>query len=248
MKLVVIIVFLLGYISSAFGGVGKITFASGKVEIVKKGTFKGVDYKKLDGNVTVGDVVRTKRKSEASVEFVDKTEIFLKERTRLIIEKYLPGGDVYMNLPYGKVIYRVIGRTTGTFKVRTSVALIGVKGTSFFIKTNFHKIVVGVVDGVVEIESLLTGKKLLVRRGTVVIIDGSKKFQIKTIEPKQLQQIMEENDTEKISTETDMLDDILNIETVKDEVAQDIGQNEIKEKEKGLDINVNIPETSIEGM
>ena len=109
--------------------VGKVERAKGRVSILKKGSFRGIDYRKVNGNVEVGDVVRTKRKSFADILFIDRTRVFLKESSRLIVEKYVPGKEVALNSPSGKVIYRVVKVTKGIYEIKTPTALIGVKGT-----------------------------------------------------------------------------------------------------------------------
>ena len=109
--------------------VGRVEKAKGKVSILKKGSFRGIDYRKINGKVEVGDIVRTKRRSFADISFIDRTRVFLKEKSRLIVEKYIPGKEVTVSSPMGKVIYRVMKVTRGAYRVKTPTALIGVKGT-----------------------------------------------------------------------------------------------------------------------
>ncbi len=109
--------------------VGKIERAEGRVSIIKKGNFRGINYRKVNGKIEVGDVVRTKRKSYAEILFIDKSRVHLEERSRLIVEKFIPGKIVDIKSPSGKVIYRISKVTKGSYRIKTPTALIGVKGT-----------------------------------------------------------------------------------------------------------------------
>ncbi len=130
--------------------VGEVVKARGRVSIVKKGTFKGVSWE-VDPSVGVGDTVRTKRRSSAVVRFVDNTEVTLDERTRLVVEAYVPHGEAEVRNPSGKVIYKVSRRARGMFRVRTPTALIGVKGTEFVTVSTPTVVAVFVKRGEVEV-------------------------------------------------------------------------------------------------
>lgn len=131
--------------------VGKVERAKGRVSIIKQGSFRGVDYRKVKGKIEVGDVVRTKRKSSADISFIDRTRVFLKESSRLIVEKYIPGKEVTINSPMGKVVYRVVKSTRGAYRIKTPTALIGVKGTELATIVDSGISVVIVRKGSVEV-------------------------------------------------------------------------------------------------
>ncbi len=130
--------------------VGEVAKARGRVSIVRKDTFRGIFWKK-DPRLFIGDIVRTKRKSFATVNFIDGSRVELGESSRLIIEKYIPGKEVELENPSGRVIYSVKGRVAGLFRVKTPTALIGVKGTEFATITTPTRVAVFVKKGVVEV-------------------------------------------------------------------------------------------------
>ncbi|SNR72314.1 FecR family protein [Desulfurobacterium atlanticum] len=232
--------------SISFAAVGRVTYAKGKVDIVKKGRFKGVSWKTLNGEVDVGDIVRTKRKSEAQIKFIDNTEVFLAERTRLIVEKYIPEREANMSLPFGRVIYRVSGRTAGAFNVKTPIALIGVKGTEFLVDVNFERVLVAVLKGVVEVKNFFTGERVILGSGSIVRIEGKEKTTPEHVGVDNVKNIVESStmDGKKVETYT-----VVDYPVVSADVAEDVIQSiEVKEKEDNLNVQVEIPETSIEGM
>ena len=130
--------------------VGNFQKVQGRVSVIKKGTFRGISYKKVKG-IEVGDVVRTKRRSFADILFIDKSRVLLKESSRLIVEKFIPKKDVSLKSPYGKVIYKIAKAPKGTYKIKTPTALIGVKGTvlATIVTEDFSMIIVK--EGTVEV-------------------------------------------------------------------------------------------------
>ncbi len=153
-KLIVLLVFMTiiwpGLTQADTKKVGEIVKAKGRVSIVRANTFKGIFWKK-DPRLFIRDIVRTKRKSMAWIDFIDGSKVVLEERSRLIIEKYIPGGEVRVKNPSGKVVYKVSKRVRGKFMVETPTALIGVKGTEFATITTPIMAVVMVKTGMVEV-------------------------------------------------------------------------------------------------
>jgi len=155
--------------------VGNITKAKGKVQIIKENSFKGVDYKIFGGKLEVKDIVRTKRKSFANILFIDNTKVFLEEKSRLIIENFIPDKDVSLYTPSGKVIYKVVKRVKGKFKVKTPTALIGVKGTKFMTVVKDGITYVFTFKGTVEvINPKFPKKSVKLTSGTFTIIKKDK--------------------------------------------------------------------------
>jgi hypothetical protein len=155
--------------------VGKIEKARGRVSILKKGNFRGINYKKVKGKIEVGDVVRTKRKSFADISFIDKTRVHLEESSRLIVEKYIPGKETTINSPSGKVVYRVTKVTRGAYRIKTPTALIGVKGTELATIVDSGVSVVVVREGAVEVVNPeLPHYRVVVKRNMATVVKPGK--------------------------------------------------------------------------
>ncbi|WP_457570037.1 FecR family protein [Desulfurobacterium sp.] len=155
-KIFILLLIIFGFSNLARANainVGRVEKAKGRVEIVKKGTFRGVNWKKLDGKLYVGDIVRTKRKSSAVIGFFDGTRVKLSENSRLYIEKYILSEGTNINVTTGKVIFKVSKRVDGEFKVTTPEAIIGVKGTEFAVVVEPGQTIVAVANGIVDIAS-----------------------------------------------------------------------------------------------
>ncbi|GAB6076804.1 hypothetical protein JCM12825_16820 [Desulfurobacterium crinifex] len=155
--------------------VGKIEKAKGRVSILKKGSFRGINYKRVKGKIEVGDIVRTKRKSFADISFIDKTRVHLEESSRLIVEKYIPGKEVTVSSPSGKVVYRVVKVTRGAYRIKTPTALIGVKGTELATIVDSGISVVVVKEGAVEVVNPeLPQYRVVVKRNMATVVKPGK--------------------------------------------------------------------------
>ena len=114
------------------GEVGRVERYKGKVDIVKQGALRGSPVDTAGPSVGVGDVVRTKTRSYALVTFIDGTRVELKERSRLKVISYEESRDV--NIQKGIVKFEVKSQEgLKGFKVTTPHAIIGIKGTSFYV-------------------------------------------------------------------------------------------------------------------
>ena len=172
LSLVLSIVFSLPALSQV---VGKIEKAKGRVSILKKGSFRGINYKRVKGKVEVGDVVRTKRRSFADISFIDRTKVHLEESSRLIVEKYIPGKEVALNSPSGKVVYRVVKVTRGAYRIKTPTALIGVKGTELATIVDSGISLVVVKEGAVEVMNPeLPQYRVVVKRNMATVVKPGK--------------------------------------------------------------------------
>ncbi|WP_457567922.1 FecR domain-containing protein [Desulfurobacterium sp.] len=233
---------------AAHGYVGKVAKAVGKVEIVKKGTFKGIFWKKVRGLFDTGDVVRTKRKSRAEIHFIDRTTVTMLANSRLIVEKYIPSGSSIIENPYGKVIYRVVKRTKGEFIIKTPVALIGVKGTEFFVDSSITQVTVTVKTGTVEVRNLFfPGDVIKLKKDETVTIKPIKKhFRPKPASEELIKKLFSGKPlTEHAARHGEEPDNQL-FEEKKDETIDEM-RPEQEEKTKA-NFNIVIPDTSIEGL
>ena len=172
MSLIISVIFMSFLLVDSSNGkeVGIITKAKGRVQIIKENSFKGVNYKFFKGIVELKDIVRTKRRSYAIINFIDKSKVFLDENSRLIVEDYIPT-KTRLYVSTGKVIYKVYKRVKGTFEVKTPTALIGVKGTEFLTFVKHGITVVIVKKGVVEVfNPEFPQVKIKLTKGTATVI------------------------------------------------------------------------------
>ncbi|MEE8574459.1 MAG: FecR domain-containing protein, partial [Thermodesulfobacteriota bacterium] len=121
---------------------GTITATQGRVDLLKPGEFRASPVK-LGQEVEIGDVVRTKADSKTEITFVDNSIMRLAPKTRLKIEEYLFDGQNresgVIKLFRGKaraIVSKPKGRAKiGKFQIHTPTAVIGVRGTDFYV---FH--------------------------------------------------------------------------------------------------------------
>ncbi|WP_456398183.1 FecR family protein [Desulfurobacterium sp.] len=243
MKKLLIAIILSTIPLNAYGYVGKVIKATGRVEIVKKGTFKGVFWKKINGIFNVGDIIRTKRKSKATVNFIDKSSVTILENSRLIVEKYIPSKATVIKNPYGKVIYRIARRAKGKFIIKTPIVLIGVKGTEFFVSSSIIRVTIVVNSGSVEVKNLFfPGDLIKLKKGEMVTIYPIKKhFYPQNAPEKLLKRIFSK---EEPAEKTELI--IKPFEEKKEDVIEEMNME--KQPESKANFNIAIPDTSIEGL
>ncbi len=119
--------------------VGKVTSVEGRVDVTRSG--KPAESVESGTDLHVGDIIRTKSKSRASVQFADGSTLRIAQETRLEITEFLAGKKQtkgILNLFRGKIFSAVkkTGRLFGKarknrFEVRTPTAVVGVRGTEF---------------------------------------------------------------------------------------------------------------------
>ncbi len=140
---------------------GEIIKIKGRVEIIRNGQFIGKKARIGDA-LYKGDLVRTKRRSKAVIKLIDGSLIRLDQRSRLEIEGIDRNSGTNLNMPRGKVLFKVAKmRAKGKFKVRTPNAIIGVKGTTFLVNVSVLQTTVMVFEGVVGLVDRFTNKHLV---------------------------------------------------------------------------------------
>jgi hypothetical protein len=120
--------------------IGTITGIEGSVDLTRAGDVKAEPVT-IGQPVSIGDIVRTKTNSKAEITFVDKSVLRLAPKTRIKIEEYLMKGEErdsgVIKLFRGKaraIVSRREGEAqAGKFQVHTPTAIIGVRGTDFFV-------------------------------------------------------------------------------------------------------------------
>ncbi len=126
--------------------VGFFSKVEGRVDILKEGDTKAIPVK-VNDNVSMGDIVRTKSDGKAEITFKDDTTVRLAPETRMKIDEYVFNPDNSrktgaLGLFRGKVRAVVsktkggiipVGISTSSFNINTPTAIAGVKGTDFFV-------------------------------------------------------------------------------------------------------------------
>jgi hypothetical protein len=118
---------------------GTATLVASRGEVVA--TTAGVERSLTQGDaVYIEDQVTTGDKSFAILQFIDGAKVTVRPNSKLVIEEYVfNGGDqdaATLSLMEGglRVITGVMAKTTPeSYKVKTPVALMGVRGTDFSI-------------------------------------------------------------------------------------------------------------------
>lgn len=122
-----------------------------------------------------GDVIETAGDGVAVISLVDGAEIKLRENTTLSLDSL--GRNVSVRLSSGSVFSRVNRQLISGFSVKTETAVMGVRGTEFFVaygrQIDRHRDVwVCVNTGSVEVAILQTRDTLLVQQGKGINILG----------------------------------------------------------------------------
>lgn len=137
----------LSTVSNAFAEeVGKISFVSGSVDILKPGQDSAI-LVEVNAPVSIGDILRTKNNARAEITFLDDTVVRLAQNTRIEITNYLfdekgARKEGILNLFRGKMLSIVsrpfkvvpVAAVVGApdYQVHTPNAVAGVRGTKFF--------------------------------------------------------------------------------------------------------------------
>lgn len=153
--------------------VGAIVAWKGEVYIYHKGATKGLRLEGMEG-VYKNDRIVTKRGAKAKLLMKDDTVISLGENAKLEISDYVvEEGKLtrksLLNLARGKMramVGRFFRKKTSIFKVRTPTAVVGVKGTDFFLDAKKGKTELIVVKGKVGVrnsdKNIGGGKEIIV--------------------------------------------------------------------------------------
>ncbi len=105
--------------------------------------------------VDIGDFIITYESGRAELEMIDASVIRIGKNSKLKIDEYLFDGEsrksAVMKLFRGKLRSLVDSTGGGSFKVRTSTAVGGVRGTDFFTYVERGETTVMVLEGLVEV-------------------------------------------------------------------------------------------------
>jgi hypothetical protein len=120
---------------------GRFTQAEGRVDLLKGGKLPATPVK-VDNQVEVGDVVRTKSLSRAQITFIDNTTLTISPESRIAVEDYMfdPAKqkrhavlEIFQGMAL-TVVTKIFKVKEPDFIVKTNTAIMGVRGT----KTGFR--------------------------------------------------------------------------------------------------------------
>ncbi len=130
---------------------GEVEKALGRVEVLHGEEVIGRRIRS-GASLFVKDLLRTKRRSQAEVFFIDGTRIKVLESSRLKVLGIERGKGDNAIIHKGRVLFEVsFLKVKGEFRVRTTTSIIGVKGTKFFVHVLPDLTVIDVLEGSVEI-------------------------------------------------------------------------------------------------
>jgi len=123
--------------------VATLTFARGKVDVLKKGKTRAIPVKK-GVKLNVGDIVRTKSQSRAQISFIDGSKVNMAQKSRVEIKEfsYKPEKKERKSLLRtfrGKIralIPKFFLGDDSKFEVETPTAVAAVRGTDYFVVLN----------------------------------------------------------------------------------------------------------------
>jgi hypothetical protein len=162
---------LLAVAGAAFANEGVIEYVDGQVSVEHVGdTFEAT----FGMAVSEGDVVATGSDGVAVVRLNDRSQVKLRENTRIRVESV--GRQAAIALRSGGVFSRVARQTTAAardirgFEVRTPTVVAGVRGTEFFVAygrtiDEAPDLWLCVNEGTVEVEIPQSGEATLVEEG-----------------------------------------------------------------------------------
>jgi hypothetical protein len=122
--------------TQAAAQVGRFTEVEGRVDVLKGGQLPATPAKVQD-EVAVGDVIRTKTASKAQIKFIDDTVITIAPGSRVAVEEYMFDGakgqrqaslQVFQGLVHS-VVSRLFKVEKPDFLIKTHTAIVGVRGT-----------------------------------------------------------------------------------------------------------------------
>jgi len=154
-------------------------FISGDVMIKKGGTQNWVDAKR-DVDVSDGDIISTRGKSAAEIQFgvQSKNVLAAKSNTTLELENISYEGDKSVNLKKGKLLALIEQLDDdSTFEVKTPTAVCGVVGTGFETDVQADQTTLKVYEGKVYLKNTgfsgMIRKESIASAGDIVTIKGS---------------------------------------------------------------------------
>lgn len=219
MKFIVILIsILVSQNLKAANTCGEVIQVSGKVEVLRAQT--GEDLNRVGIRVEAPysllctDILVTLSGSRAKVKLVNGM-VTLSPNSRISIAKVIKGSQTpsLLNLTYGKIRTFFEGKKNDKganqtqFRVKTPTAVVGVRGTDFYVDYDANKELTtqATLKGSVEVEQIATKSKVLVEGGYQVEVSSKenlsentagKESELRKIEPQDVKPIGKETITQ----------------------------------------------------
>lgn len=164
--------------ATSFGAVVKVGEAmesKGRVEVVKPDAVRGTPLR-LGSVIEEGDIVRTSSGASAIILLVDGSVLDVGASSRVKFYKISKESSTHVDLEKGDVLFEVTPITPirGTFKIKTTTSIIGVKGTNFRVQATPSSTKVTMNRGETAISSIVArGKEVSVSAGYIAVITSS---------------------------------------------------------------------------
>jgi len=175
----VLILLLLSFSQVIYAADGSVRFAKGKVYVNGKKVVKGAPLNYQD-RIVVG------KKAHAIIAIKPGTIIKLKPKTILIIEKPARNKKKSFSLysyilERGDIFVRAKNTKKNKYQVKTKNAVMGVRGTTFFVSSAKKKknVWMCVNEGEVEVRASEKAKPVIVKAGEGVVVNSDSAPEVK---------------------------------------------------------------------
>jgi hypothetical protein len=201
---------------------GEISQTAGVVEVLRAKSNEDLNRVALKVQapfeILCTDVVVTQAGSRAKIKLSNGV-ITMSPNSRIFISKVAKGSSTpsLMNLTYGKIRTFFDGKkaaqtpeakkdTQSQFRIQTSTAVVGVRGTDFFVGFDPNKELTtqATLKGEVEVEQTKTAQKVFVKSGEEVQVEAAEKIkslEVKPIEKETVVQIRQTSPLVKLDKE-----------------------------------------------
>jgi hypothetical protein len=131
-----LVVLACGLLFATFGSLSSASAAqepSGEAERVSQSALANARVLEINGEIFMGDAIKTGRSGEAQIRFVDNTRLVVGPNARVTIDKFVFSGStarsVTLNITKGAFRF-ITGRSAKrAYSIRTPVIAVGVRGT-----------------------------------------------------------------------------------------------------------------------
>ncbi|MDH5559346.1 MAG: FecR family protein [Deltaproteobacteria bacterium] len=159
----------------ASDGLGKVFVVQGEVLVVRDGVEKKVSG--FGMVLKMKDVVKTGATGKAKVQLSTGDEVIVAASTKLEINQDNAKKDSaiknFFLSPFGKIRAMITKSRKQRVIIKTSNAVIGVKGTDFVVEYKMEQTTVATVDGLVNMASSVTNKDIDIPQGKMSSVSPS---------------------------------------------------------------------------
>lgn len=137
-----------------------LNFYTNEVEI-KRADSTLIPY--LGIEILDGDTIIVKDSSKAEILYSDSTTLFIDENSKVAITTGVRKRSIFLSL--GRIWAKVKGLLKGeSFEINNPVSVSGVRGTEFTVSYKDDESQVSVLEGMVNVRELVTGREVLLER------------------------------------------------------------------------------------